>query len=304
MKLAIKVRPEGGHFIGCLPSTSRSGVHGKVERSKKSILFDQYYLEAQKMKIPKKQICSYIEDRFMQEQDIADWVSSEEVQALYKNKLRNIHKRIQRYENKLAWVDFNWFVTFTYDSEKETEETFVKRLKKVFSNFKTRHRWLVMAIPEDGSENGRRHYHAFIHIPDGKMVGELFKRKLWSQKKRRWTYVTDNTYFSKRFGYSVWKPINRNDLRGNSLKGYLKKYLVKSGNRFFYSRGIPTEIDMVIDTEKDVFCTYCNYGMKVMLYDHLFFGADRNGNAPVEEILTFDHSEVHGYNLDDYPIVA
>ena len=304
MLKSVKVRPEGNHFIGCLPSAHRVGVHGRVERTKKAEFFDQCYLEAQMQNIPQKEIVDFIEGRFFAELDFEDWMPTEYFQKRLKDKKRNEHKRIKRYENKLAWVDFNWFVTFTYDSEKETEETFVKRLKKVFSNFKTRHRWLVMAIPEDGSENGRRHYHAFIHIPDGKMVGELFKRKLWSQKKRRWTYVTDNTYFSKRFGYSVWKPINRNDLRGNSLKGYLKKYLVKSGNRFFYSRGIPTEIDMVIDTEKDVFCTYCNYGMKVMLYDHIFFDADRNGNAPVEEILSFDHSEVHGYNLDDYPIVA
>ena len=299
MKLAIKVRPEGGHFIGCLPSTSRSVVHGKVERSKKSILFDQYYLEAQKVKIPKKQICSYIEDRFMQEQDIADWVSSEEVQALYKNKLRNIHKRIQRYERKLACVDWNYYVTFTYDDEKETEDSFVKGLKKKFSNLKTRLGWLVMAIPEEGGEKGRKHYHAFIYVPEGKMVGKLYKRKLWSQKKRRWTYVTDNTYFSERFGISVWERINREDLRGSSLKNYLKKYLTKSGNYFFYSRGIPTEFDMEIDTDTDVFCTFYDYGVKVMLFDSLFYGSDRVVD-PTKN-LTFDWSLVPGFNLNNPP---
>ena len=300
----VKIKFDGNHVIGSLPSTRRLSYKGRTEKTKEAELFDVYYKQALEEGVKDKKLCGYIQDRFLQEQDIEDWISEEKVRELYKNKIRNKHKRIKRYRDKLFIVEWNYYVTFTYDDKKETEESFMKRLKKVFSNFKVRHNWLVIAVPEEGEQNGRRHVHAFIYIPEGEMQGELFTNKLWSKKKRRWTYFTDNTYFARRFGHSVWKPINRNDLSGNGLSKYLEKYLEKSGNRFFYSRGIPSEIDMVIDTETDVFCTFCNYGMKVMLYDHIFFGADRFADIDLSSILSFSESEIHGYNLDDYPIVA
>lgn len=297
MELKAKVFNDGTQWIARFPTVSRSYGSGKHVRSEKAMLFDQYYLEAQKAKIPKKKISSYIEDRFCGEQDISLWLASDESRELLKNKQRNLHKRKKRYRNKLFNVPWNYFVTFTYDDAKETEESFVKRLKKTFSNFKTRHGWLVMAIPEEGEKTGRKHYHAFVYVPQGKMVGDLFLQKKYSEKKRKMTTFTDNTYFNQRFGQSVWAAINQEDLRGG-LSSYLTKYFEKSGNRFFYSRGIPTELEMMIDTETDIIATYYNYGVKAVLFD--FF---HKKVSDLSDYFRFEEGELFGYDLDRCPIM-
>lgn len=298
MDLRVKVKCDGNHMIGSLPMTGRRGSHARKIKTHKEELFDVYYKEALEQKIKDKQICEYIQDRFVQEQEFEDWISDEEVKALYKNKLRNKHKRLKRYKDKLYFTPWNYFVTFTYDDNKETEESFLKRLKKVFSNLKTRNGWRIIAVTEEGGENGRKHVHAFVYVPEGAMKGELFANKLWSKKKRRWTYFTDNTYFNKRFGHSVWEKIDSNDLRNGGLSTYLSKYLEKSGTRFFYSRGIPDEIDMVIDTETDVCCTFYRYGYKVLLFDFLFYKSDAEFE---DDEATFDigESKFFGFNLEN-----
>ena len=301
MELRVKVKSDGYHYYAHLPGTSSPSVGGRGYRSYKSQLFDKYFLEAQQNGIADKKIVSYIEDRIHEECDISDWLSKEECSHFYKNKVRNVHKRLKRYEDKLFLVDWNWFVTFTYDSDKETAESFELRLKKCFSNFKTRKNWLVMCVPEEGEEKGRKHFHCFIRIPDGCMVGNLFLNKKYSRKRRKLETWTDNSYFSKRFGISVWESIERNDLLGGCLKSYLVKYLAKSGNKIFYSRGIPTEIDMVIDTEVDVADCFYNYGVKVLLFDCVFA---EKGNLS----FSFDENapsiSFPGFRLDDLPKIA
>ena len=77
MELKAKVFNDGTQWIARFPDLTMyrtNNVGGKRERSEKSVLFDQYYLEAQKAKIPKKKISSYIEDRFCAEQDISLWL--------------------------------------------------------------------------------------------------------------------------------------------------------------------------------------------------------------------------------------
>ena len=72
-------------------------------------------------------------------------------------------------------------------------------------------------------------------------------------------FYVDNTYFSERFGMSDWIAITRNDIMDGGLVSYLVKYVVKSGRRLFYSRGIPNEIEMDVDTETDVILSYKDY---------------------------------------------
>lgn len=298
METCVKVRSDGYHMIASFPICGFSVSGGKREASEKSKLFDVYFSEAQQKGIPKRKICSYIKERICEERWILDWLSEEEILKFYKNKIRNLHRRISRYKNKLFLTDWNYYVTFTYDDQKETAESFEKRLKKCFSNFKVRNGWLVICVPEEGEENGRKHFHCLLQIPEGGMVGELVLRTKYSRKRRRTETWTDNTYFSERFGISVWKAINHDDLRGNFLQGYLVKYLSKSGNKLFYSRGIPSELEMVIDTEKDVYAMFNNYGVKAILIDSLFMvGSWKKRNRLLD--FSIEETEIPGYTLDN-----
>ena len=304
MELRVKVRCDGNHFIAHLPSpkAGRPG-RGRSPKTWKDESFDRYYAEAMEQGMTPGAASDHVVERFREEYDVKDWISDEESMEQVKSRQRNLHKRKKRFRDKLFLVDWNYFVTFTYDDAKETEAGFDARLRKTFSNLKCRYGWLIMAVPEEGAENGRKHYHALVYVPPGAMRGELVTRRLWSKKKKRWSFFTDNTYFSERFGYSVWKPVNRSDLRGNSLSRYLTKYLEKSGNRFFYSRGIPGELDMIIDTDTDIFATFYHYGVKAMLHDSFFYDGLAD-TVDQSQLLHFKSWELPGYDPDVSPTLG
>lgn len=305
-----KVVNNGSHYVASIPYTWSKAHGGYSPRREDSILFDEYYQKAQIEGISDKRIASYVESEIRRERDIEDWISEERCSELLKNKRRSVHKCYKRYEGKLMLTPFNWYVTFTYDDDKSTPEAFQKRLKKCFSNFKCRKNWRVVGVPEDGEEKGRRHWHCFIHIPEGMMVGKLFLNKAFSTKRKKYETWTDNEYFNKRFGNSVWKAITPEDLRhGGELRRYLVKYLQKSGHRMFYSRGLPHELRVDVNTETDVACTYFDYGYKSVLFNSVI---DKDLKEKVEKSdnnsYVFPVEKGHGFNVKElmkkylYPI--
>ena len=201
---------------------------------------------------------------------IDDTISEEECRAYYNNFLNRRHKQNKLYEEKLFMLKPNYWTTFTYDDKKETAETFEKRIMMVFNNLSARKGWKVIGGWENGEEGDRSHFHAFIFVPKGQMIGELVCKRRYSRKKRKVEYYTDNTYFFDRFGISDWVSIDKKDLLSGRLRKYLVKYMFKSGRRLFYSRGIPNEIELDIDTDNDVFMSYYNYGVHHLLNQEIF----------------------------------
>ena len=255
------VKSDGFNLIGRIKSKMPHNYRTRGVRSWKSKKFDEYYYEAQYNGISENDLPDYIQQRFWDEADdiINDTIDDEEFQILYDNFQNRLHKRFIRYRDKLLMNDWNYFVTFTYDNDKETAEGFEKRLIIAFNNLAKRNGWKVVGGWENGELNGRSHFHAFIYVPEGCMVGELESRSRYSYKRHRMEFYVDNTYFSERFGMSDWIAITRNDIMDGGLVGYLVKYVLKSGRRLFYSRRIPNEIEMDVDTETDVILSYKDY---------------------------------------------
>lgn len=304
-----KVIHDGSHFVASIPLTWSKGGGGYSPRKADSILFDEYYQKAQIEGISEQRIASYVEEEIRRDRDIEEWISPERCQELLKNKRRAVHRRYKRYEGKLMLTAFNWYVTFTYDDEKSTPELFERKLKKCFSNFKSRKNWRVVGVPEDGEENGRRHWHCFIYIPEGSMVGKLFLNKAFSTKRKKYETWTDNEYFNKRFGNSVWKAITKEDLRhGGELRNYLLKYLKKSGNKMFYSRDLPSELRVDVDTDTDVAVTYFNFGYKSVLFDNVIVKDADQKDKPEKYKYMFPVKKGHGFDISEliakykYPI--
>lgn len=292
MELNVSVKYKNGHFVGTIPGSGVSVPRGIRGTDYKKEIFRRYYEEACDLEISEKDLLEYIGVRIMNEEDITNWFDDEELAFYYKREKLNLHRRVQRFRQKVYWLNPNYYVTFTYSDAKETRESFEKRLKTTLSNFATRHGWKGAVVPEDGKTKGRLHFHCFLHIPEGAMIGELFLNAKYNTKKRRRDFFTDNTYFNARFGQSDWHPITREDLYSGGLESYLTKYLMKSGNKIFYSRGIPTEIFMVIDTETDVLCTFRENAWKVLLFDSVMdvgLGADPEEELPIlDELPGFD----------------
>ncbi len=160
------------------------------------------------------------------------------ISYLYK-KNKNFKSRIDRFKKKALNNKWNYFVTITYDDSKHDEFSFKEKLKKCLANLHTRNDYRYMGVFER-SKIGRLHFHALMYIPKGEMVGDLkvINDYSTSDKKMRITHI--NTFFEKRFGRNDFVRINSKELMHDNIISYLLKYISKSDEPIFYSRGIPT----------------------------------------------------------------
>lgn len=260
------VTTDGVNLIGRVKQSAPAHWKTRGGRSEKSRKFDKYYYEAQYAGIPEKEIPDYIQMRFIEDADdiINDALDDVEFEELWKNFQNRFHKRLKRYKEKICMNEWNYFVTFTYDNKKETAEGFEKRLIITFNNLAKRNGWKVIGGWENGELEGRSHFHAFIHVPEGQMVGELIPSKRYSYKRHKMEYYTDNSYFQDRFGMSDWIAVTKENLISGNLVSYLVKYVIKSGRKLFYSRGIANELELEVDTD-DVFMSFYHHGFKHVL---------------------------------------
>ena len=261
------VKTDGFGYIGRVKTTRPVGYRVRGVRSEKSKKFDKYMLEARDEKMAERDIPNYIQERFWEEADdiIDDTIDQVEFEELHKNYKNRLHKRIDRYRDKILLNEWSYWVTFTYDDDKETAEGFEKRLTIAFNNLSKRNDWYIVGGWENGELGDRSHFHAFVYVPEGQMVGELVNKSRYSKKRRKMEYYVDNTYFSERFGMSDWIKIDRSDVVSGGFAHYLIKYTVKSGRKLFYSRGIPSEFEIDVDTDTEVLMSYNNHGVKHIL---------------------------------------
>ena len=180
-------------------------------------------------------------------------------------KKRNLIARRIRLTRKANLQDFNYFVTFTYDGAKHTEESFKKKLKTCLRNFCNRKGWKYIGVWERSPEKKRLHFHGIFHIPEGTMPGILFELNDYNFKSHRRVTTTQNTYFNEHFGRCDFEKIEDKNRNGDAL-AYLMKYLEKSGEKIVYSKGLPQFfISDIMDD--DVVCPYGLEDKKLLLFD-------------------------------------
>ena len=270
-----KIYHDGSHYI------ARESVKGlkrrarKRERSELVTLFDFLFDEAIKSDIAtdeeKKQ---YIEDKFINDYcielpDIKDFIEEN-----FARKMRNIWQREKRFRRKAYLNRWNYFVTFTYDGKKHTEETFIKRLRKCLANLHTRRGWRYIGVTERGEENGRFHYHFLMYIPDGQMVGKLYKKRDYSKKRGTVQETICNEFFERKFGRNDFEELIMNVNGGNAVE-YCLKYMRKTNSRGIYSRGTPAELAKELDKTyafaaeivNDKIRDFDNYAQRWVLFD-------------------------------------
>ncbi len=264
----VKVFNDGNNYIGSfIGSNLLKDVKRDPQKNftyEERARFRRYYKEANMQKLKGKKRKDFIMLSSM-ENDVSTWFDDEKTTKLLKLEINNAHKREKRCIDKLNFNPWNYFITFTYDNEKETEEGFVKRLRKALSNFSTRNGWRYVGVRERGEDGGRTHYHFITYIPDGEMVGDLFLDRKYSTKRRRWEYFTNNTYFQERFGQCRFDVLTDDDIRAGRVTSYIRKYLQKNDERIIYSRHIPDHVELEIDLDDDVLLYYRRYVIRCIL---------------------------------------
>ncbi len=175
---------------------------------------------------------------------------------------RNIIVRKTRFMRKAYLHRWNYFCTFTYDSNKLSEEEFKTKLSNCFRHFANRKGWRYMGVWERSPENQRLHFHGLFNIPE--MVGEFTITKDYSTKNHKMQVATQNTYFLERFGRNDFQEIEQNDVKKSIY--YMLKYIGKSGEKIVYSKHLETYFVSDI-LECDIICRCGLEDRKLLLFN-------------------------------------
>lgn len=182
---------------------------------------------------------------------------------LERKRNNNTVKRV-RMTRKANLADFNYFCTFTYDSEKIDEKTFKKKLKRTLSNFASNRNWKYMGVWERSPIKNRLHFHALVEVPEGEMVGQLVEIRDYSFEKHDMRTSHVNSFFMEKFGRNDFEKLD--DIILGSALQYLVKYIEKTGEKIVYSRGLPEYfISDILD--EDVLCRMGMCDKKILLSD-------------------------------------
>ena len=270
--LECKVYSDGSHYIA-IPHTERQNRRRQKPAEENVIVdgvpttkkaeFEKLYAEStgKKKKEVKAEILEKMGELFHKEEDAELFVEENMLR-----KKRNRNARRIRLFRKAALVDFDYFCTFTYDSDLMDETTFRKKLSYVFNNLSVRKGWRYIGVWERGSETERLHFHGVFHIPEGTLPGELLTQSGYNFARARREESLYCTYFKERFGRNEFAPIGTyGDVTKELL--YMVKYIDKSGERIVYSRGLPQFFISDI-MEEDIICPYDEEDdYKQLLYD-------------------------------------
>lgn len=229
----------------------------------KKQLFEQLYKELlfTKNSECRNKIIKAMSPYFEDEKITAEYVD----RNLYR-KRRNLIARRIRLTRKANLQNFNYFVTFTYDSAIHTEDSFKKKLKKTLSNFCYRKRWKYIGVWERSPEKKRLHFHGIFHIPDDTLPGKMEELNSYSFATHKRQITNQNSYFAREFGRNDFRVIEGNgDIY--SVIAYLMKYIEKSGEKIVYSRGLPQYFisDIMVN---DVVCNIGLEESKLLLFDN------------------------------------
>lgn len=282
-----KVYNDGGHYIAQpIITSNRKQKIRDTSRKAIDIAFNDIYYLAKRNGLKGNNLIQYIVEK-LGVMFANDNLSNYVVKKIEKTE-RATRGRKKRFRRKAYLNKWNYFVTFTYDDKKQSEDSFRKKLRKCLSNLHTRRGWLYMGVFERAPETNRLHFHGIFYVPDGQMVGELKTKSDYSTAQGKVQIITENDFFEETFGRNDFKELNEMELRYGKSIDYLLKYIDKTEERIVYSRGIKTEIYVRVN-QRDIVTEMYDFVLKYILFDDaITWGKD---------VMRFDYRQM---NMFDY----
>ena len=246
--LAAKIYYDGSNWI-VIPHTERSCRRRKQpEKSEELQQFEERFEKVKGgRKSRKAKLLQEFTPMFKDEDEAANFVE-QHFERLSRNRWERYKRMIRRgYTNR-----WNFFCTYTFDSQKHTEETFRRSLMNTLYHLADRKSWRYIGAWERGELKQRLHFHALTYIPEGGMPGVLEEHEDYSTKRHRREKSIQNSYFNERFGRSEFSKVSNVFEVSDSIK-YMLKYIAKNDEKVVYSRGLKTYI--VSDVlDEDILC--------------------------------------------------
>lgn len=258
-----KVYFDGSHYIG-IPHKKQPWKRKKNGRETKSKIQQQIkeIYNSCEEKSKEEKIEKTIEEINKEIKNVEK--VSELVKHIIEKENRNRIVRLTRLSRKVGLQQWTHFCTFTYDSNKITEEEFRTKFLNCLRHLSHRKGWKYIGVFERSPQMKRLHFHGIFVITE--MIGELIQTKDYSTKTHQMQVANQNTYFLKRFGRNDFKEIE-NNAGINEAVNYLLKYIRKTGERVIYSKHLQTYF--VTDILKDdVVCTIGQEDRKLLLFDN------------------------------------
>lgn len=288
-------RPKKPHEIA-FRDLYRGTKMGLVQSSKDGVT----YTPGMAPKEQKAYILTALQDTFGAIEDWDQFIDRE-----FEREKQNFYARAKRFRRKAMLNPWNYFVTFTYDSELTDEYSFKAKLRRALSNLHSRNGWCYMGAFER-SPSGRLHFHGLFQIPPGQMVGNIYECQDYSTKTHRMQISHINTWFEARFGRNDFAPISMDDIRRGPTLDYVLKYIEKTGERIIYSRGIPSDLVEEIGYDQCV-CEFFNFVRKWVLYDdwktvRRSSSDVLEGDDALEWLICFAEYEYENYTATSEPV--
>lgn len=263
-----RIYSDGSHYIARAATHAKAPKRTKRDKTEIDDIFAFLYADGLKCDMTDKELREFIltnlEDCFPTFPDLEKYVN-ENVDRMN----RNAWQREKRFRRKAYLNRWNYFVTFTYNGKKHTEETFRKKLRKCLSNLHTRRGWNFMGVWERGEETDRLHFHCILYVPAGEMVGKITQKKEYSKRLGKVKETFSNDFFERKFGRNDFEELNIMEMKNGSAVAYILKYLRKTGERIVYSRGIPTEISKVLPDHVFAAEIEDDYVTKYVIFDNV-----------------------------------
>ena len=262
-----KVYYDGSHYIA-IPQENFKRKQFNRKRSKTTTTtivdqtkqkFETAYAESQSL--PKRERKKYIAEKMRSEFSTTEQ-AIDYIEQNIERKKNNLAKRRVRLWRKIYLQEWNYFVTFTYDSQKHTEETFKARLRNTLKHLVSRKEWKYIGVWERSPDKQRLHFHGIFSIPQ--MIGTLEQVNDYSTKSHRKQITYQNTHFLKYFGRNDFKEISAIEIP--QAVRYLLKYIEKSGEKLVYGGDLPTYLVSDI-LDEDIVCPIGIEDKKALLFD-------------------------------------
>ena len=283
-----KVYNDGGHYVASKLQKSKRRVFPTIRKHEEidKDFYELYYAAVQdglKDYALTNGIKTRLAELHPEHPNLDEYVAEKIERAKF-----NLYKRKKRFRRKAYLNKWNYFVTFTYDDEKQTEETFRKKLRRCLSNLHTRRGWRYMGVFERAPETGRLHFHGIMYVPDGEMIGNITETRDYSTSKHEMQTAHINDFFADKFGRNDFEELNEMELKHGQSLNYILKYIGKTGERIVYSRGIQTEILARID-EKDIITEMEDFVTKYILFDDVL--------SWEKDIMHFSYKQVSMFDM-------
>lgn len=256
-----KVYFDGSHYIAIPNVEQKTKKKNTPKGTNAQELKVREILQQNKDKPKREKISTTIETINNEIQDMEK--SKMLVNSVLEKEYRNRIVRLTRLYRKAYLQEWNYFCTFTYDSNKMNEDEFREKLLNCLRHFTNRKGWKYIAVFERSPEKDRLHFHCLLYIPN--MIGEFIEVKDYSTQEHKMQTTIQNSFFLEKFGRNDFQKIYDTKDTASSIQ-YMLKYINKTNEKIIYSRHLPTYFITDI-LETDVICTIGQEDRKLLLFD-------------------------------------